>query len=138
MRGFDQRIDNQLIEIFDIVPGGNEAPLGHYYVANGGDIDARGWAVSMTHEVPGYLRGTIEYTASSAYWDPMSDMTMSRAVRSMPISSVASCAAARRRSPCAAPAAAAASSTSPPARGWNGAAAPAWRPTPPARRRWRR
>jgi hypothetical protein len=87
LRGFNQRIDNQLIEVFDIVPGRNETPLGHYYVANGGDIDARGWAVSMTHEVPGYLRGTIEYTASTAYWDPASDMTITRAVRSLPLSS---------------------------------------------------
>ncbi len=70
LRGFDQRVDNQLIEIFDMVPGRNEAPLGHYYVASGGDIDARGWAVGMTHEVPGYVRGTIEYTVSTAYWDP--------------------------------------------------------------------
>jgi len=87
MRGFDQRVDNQLIEIFDMVPGGNEAPLGHYYVASGGDIDARGWAVGMTHEVPGYVRGTIEYTVSTAYWDPTSDVTMARAVRSVSISS---------------------------------------------------
>jgi hypothetical protein len=85
LRGFDQQIDNQLIEVFDVVPGSNEAPVGHYYVATGGDIDARGWAVAMTHEVPGYLRGTIEYTATTAYWDPTSDMTMARAVRSLPL-----------------------------------------------------
>ena len=87
LRGFDQRVDNQLIEIFDIVPGRNETPLGHYYVASGGDIDARGWGAGMTHEVPGYVRGTIEYTVATAYWDPASDMTMARAVRSMPLTS---------------------------------------------------
>jgi hypothetical protein len=87
LRGFDQQVENQLIEIFDVAPGRSEAPLGHYYVATGGEFDARGWAVGMTHEVPGYLRGTIEYTASTAYWDAASDMTMSRAVRTMPVSS---------------------------------------------------
>ena len=87
LRGFDQRVDNQLIEIFDIVPGRNETPLGHYYVASGGDVDARGWGAGMTHEVPGYVRGTIEYTVTTAYWDPASDMTMTRAVRSMPLTS---------------------------------------------------
>ncbi len=62
--GFDQRIENQLIEIFDAVPGRAEAALGHYYVATAGDIDARGWGAAMVHEVPGYVRGTIEYTVT--------------------------------------------------------------------------
>ena len=46
------------IEIFDAVPGRAEAALGHYYVATAGDIDARGWGAAMTHEVPGYVRGS--------------------------------------------------------------------------------
>jgi len=84
LRGFDQRIDEQLIEIFDIVPGRNETPLGHYFVASGGDIDARGWGAAMIHEVPGHVRGTLEYTVTTAYWDSTSDMTMTRAVRALP------------------------------------------------------
>ena len=84
VRAFDQRIDNQLIEIFDAVPGRAEAALGHYYVATAGDIDARGWGASMMHEVPGYVRGTIEYTVTEAFWDPTSDTSMARAVRSIP------------------------------------------------------
>jgi len=87
VRGFDQRVDNQLIEIFDVVPGRNETPLGHYYVATAGDVDARGWGAAMTNELPGYVRGTIEYTVTTAYWDPTSDLTMARAVRSMPLTS---------------------------------------------------
>ena len=35
-----------------------------------GDIDARGWGVGMTQEVSGYMRGTIEYTVATAYWQP--------------------------------------------------------------------
>jgi hypothetical protein len=85
VRGFDQRVDNQLIEIFDNVPGRAEAALGHYYVATAGDLDARGWGAAMVHEVPGYVRGTIEYTVTAAYWDPASDMTIARAVRSVPL-----------------------------------------------------
>ena len=85
VRGFDQRVDNQLIEIFDSLPGRAEAARGHYYVATAGDVDARGWGASMMHEVPGYVRGTIEYTVAEAYWDPASDMTIARAVRSMPV-----------------------------------------------------
>lgn len=85
VRGFEQRIANQLIEIFDTVPGRAEAALGHYYVATAGDIDARGWGAAMTHEVPGYVRGRLEYTVTEAVWDPSSDMSVARAVRSIPV-----------------------------------------------------
>ena len=85
VRAFDQRIDNQLIEIFDSLPGRAEAARGHYYVATAGNIDARGWGAAMMHEVPGFVRGTIEYTVTEAYWDPASDMTIARAVRSIPV-----------------------------------------------------
>ena len=87
VRGFDQRIENQLIEIFDAVPGRAAAELGHYYVATAGDIDARGWGAAMIHEVPGYVRGTLEYTVAEAVWDPTSDLSMARAVRSIPVTS---------------------------------------------------
>ena len=85
VRGFDQRVENQLIEIFNAVPGRAEAALGHYYVATGGDFDARGWGAAMVHEVPGYVRGTIEYTVTRAEWDPASDISMARAVRTIPV-----------------------------------------------------
>jgi hypothetical protein len=86
VRGFDQRVENQLIEIFDTLPGRAEAALGHYYVATGGDFDARGWGAAMMHEVAGYVRGTVEYTVTHANWDPASDTSMARAVRSVQVS----------------------------------------------------
>jgi hypothetical protein len=76
-----------LIEIFDTLPGRAEAALGHYYVATAGDFDARGWGAAMIHEVPGYVRGTVEYTVTQANWDTASDMSMARAVRSVPLTS---------------------------------------------------
>ena len=84
LRGFDQRTSDQLIEIFNAVPGLGEAPLGHYYVATAGNIEARGWGVGMTQQVPGYLRATIEYSVATAYWDPASATSVLRAVRSLP------------------------------------------------------
>ena len=87
VRGFDQRVENQLIEIFNAAPGRAELALGHYYVATGGDFEARGWGAAMTHEVPGYVRGTLEYTVTHADWDPASDTSMARAVRSIPVTS---------------------------------------------------
>ena len=56
LRGFDQATTDQLVEIFDAVPGRAEARLGHYYVANAGNIDGRGWGVGMTQHVSGYVR----------------------------------------------------------------------------------
>lgn len=87
VRAFDQRIENQLIEIFDAVPGRAAAELGHYYVATAGDIDARGWGAAMIQEVQGYVRGTIEYTVTEAVWDSTSDLSVARAVRSIPLTS---------------------------------------------------
>jgi hypothetical protein len=82
VRGFDQRVENQLIEMFHAAPGRAEAALGHYYVATAGNFEARGWGAAMMHEVPGYVRGTLEYTVTAADWDPTSDMSIARAVRS--------------------------------------------------------
>jgi hypothetical protein len=87
LRGFDQRTTDQLAEIFDSAPGRAVASLGHYYVATAGNIDARGWGVRMTQEVPGYVRGTIEYTVATAYWHPTADTSVLRAVRTLPQSS---------------------------------------------------
>ena len=84
VRGFDQRTADQLVEIFDAVPGRAEAPIGHYYVATAGDVEARGWGVGMTQEVAGYVRGTVEYTVASAYWSPGGDASVVRAVRILP------------------------------------------------------
>lgn len=86
LRGFDQQTTDQLIEIFDAIPGRAETALGHYYVATAGNIDARGWGVGMMHEVPGYLRGNIEYTVSTAYWANVGDGSIVRAVRTVPLS----------------------------------------------------
>lgn len=85
LRAFSQRTTDQLIELFDAVPGRGQAPLGHYYVASGGNLDAQGWGVAMVQEVPGYVRGTVEYSVATAYWDMTSDTSVVRAVRSRPV-----------------------------------------------------
>ena len=85
LRGFDQQTQDQLLEIFDAIPGRSDSPLGHYYVATAGDFDARGWGVGLTQEIPGYVRGVIEYTVTTAHWLPGSDSSLVRAVRSLPM-----------------------------------------------------
>jgi hypothetical protein len=86
LRGFDQQTTDQLIEVFDAIPGRVETPLGHYYVATAGNIDARGWGVGLAQEVPGYLRSSIEYTVAAAYWGHVGEESIVRAVRMLPSS----------------------------------------------------
>ena len=85
LRGFDQQTRDQLVEIFDAIPGRSERPLGHYYVGTAGGIDARGWGVAMTQEMPGYVRGIIEYTVTTAQWLPGAESALIRSVRSLPL-----------------------------------------------------
>ncbi len=85
LRGFDQITTDQLVEIFDAVPGRAEARLGHYYVANAGNIDGRGWGVGMTQHVQGFFRGTVEYSVTTASWDPAPEVSVLRSVRALPL-----------------------------------------------------
>jgi Carboxypeptidase regulatory-like domain len=76
LRGFGQRVNDQLVEMFGAdLPGRADARLGHYFVGTAGDIDARGWGVGLTQQVPGYLRAVVEYTVATAYWLPSLDGT---------------------------------------------------------------
>jgi hypothetical protein len=84
VRGFTQRIDDQLVEMFGVeTAGGQQTPLGHYFVGTAGDIDARGWGVSLIQEVAGYVRGEVEYTVTTAYWLPDSNPAIAGAPRGM-------------------------------------------------------
>lgn len=88
LRGFGQRVDDQLVEMFNVgLPGRAERSLGHYFVGTAGDIDARGWGVRMSQEVPGYVRGAIEYTVATAYWVPSADGSVVRTVRAARLTS---------------------------------------------------
>jgi hypothetical protein len=91
VRGFSQHIDDQLVEVFGVdMPGRPATPLGHYFVGTAGDVSARGWGVSMIQEVPGYVRGTIEYTVTTAYWLPSSNVAYPGAPRGLRAASMGS------------------------------------------------
>lgn len=83
VRGFRQRVNDQLIEMFGVpqAAGRPDAPIGHYFVATAGDVDARGWGVGMTQEVPGLVRAAVEYTVTTASWSSMPDGALVRGVR---------------------------------------------------------
>ena len=69
VRAFHQQIENQMITLFGIaVPDSTVSDLGHYYVASGGDLQARGWGVSVSRSLSGRVRGSIDYTQTEADW----------------------------------------------------------------------
>ena len=60
---FSQSVDDQLITLFGgAVPGTAAASIGHYYVASGGDFEARGWGVGVSRSVTDGLRASVDYT----------------------------------------------------------------------------
>jgi hypothetical protein len=82
VRGFGQRVNDQLIEMFGVSQTGRpDAPVGHYFVATAGDVDARGWGVSMTQEVPGLVRAAVEYTVTTASWTHSPEGALVRGIR---------------------------------------------------------
>jgi hypothetical protein len=69
MRAFRQHVDDQLVTLFGIsLPGKAPASLGHYYVASGGDFEARGWAVSVRRDFAEGVRASVDYTQIDTRW----------------------------------------------------------------------
>ncbi len=69
LRAFRQRVDDQMVTLFGIsLPNSAAADVGHYYVASGGDFDARGWGISVSRELARGLTGSLDYTRTDADW----------------------------------------------------------------------
>jgi len=69
LRAFHQRTEDQLVTLFGL--GNVERPaadLGHYFVGTGGDVLARGWSVSIRQVIARRVRGTVDYTVTTAEW----------------------------------------------------------------------
>ena len=81
VRGFYQDTEDQLVTLFGL--GSVERPaadLGHYYVGSAGDVTARGWTVSVRQVIAQRLRGSVDYSVSTAEWQdtPQSDIVSLR------------------------------------------------------------
>jgi hypothetical protein len=71
VRAFRQHVDNQLVTVFAAeIPGQPAAKVGHYVVGNMGDADARGCSLALRTVIANRLRGSVEYTTSSAETNP--------------------------------------------------------------------
>ena len=69
-RTFYQRIGDQGGAVFAVAAPDQAVPsLGHYYVATLGDLNARGWSVSLSRTIAGGVRGAVDYTQATTRWD---------------------------------------------------------------------
>jgi hypothetical protein len=69
VRAFTQRTKDQIVTMFGV--GGLErlaSDLGHYWVGTGGDVDATGYTVSFRQVVARHVRGSVDYTVTTAEW----------------------------------------------------------------------
>jgi outer membrane receptor protein involved in Fe transport len=72
LRTFYQRTEDQVATLFGLGLERTTADVDHYSVASAGDFEARGWSVSVTRVVGGRLRGSVDYTVTTAHWQPSS------------------------------------------------------------------
>jgi hypothetical protein len=68
VRRFEQAVDNQLVAMFGVGPQGLAPDLGHYAVANGGNVNAGGWVFGLSQDAGPRFRGSVEYTVAKAQW----------------------------------------------------------------------
>jgi hypothetical protein len=69
MRAFRQQVNDQLVTLFGVtLPSTAGANIGHYYVGNAGDVDARGWGVSVSRTVADTIHASVDYTQTDAQW----------------------------------------------------------------------
>jgi outer membrane receptor protein involved in Fe transport len=85
VRAFDQSIDEQLVTVFGMRSAESlPAEVGHYVVGSAGDVDVRGWGVTLTHALATHVRGSVDYSQAEAVWDGTRSSDRARLSRTMP------------------------------------------------------
>jgi hypothetical protein len=85
VRAFHERVDDQLVTLFDLsLPGAPSAPIGHYYVASAGIVEARGWGVRVSRTL-GRAHATVDYASVDARWIGQSPDAAALLVASVPV-----------------------------------------------------
>ena len=72
-RVFHQQVGEQIATVFGVQLPDAPAQFGHYFVANTGGLQATGWSAGLRTTVAPRVHGSVEYTLSSARWNPSSD-----------------------------------------------------------------
>lgn len=69
VRGFGQRINDQTVTVFGLRhPDSGPSAAGHYYVGAAGDAVVRGIGFTVTHALAEFIRGSVDYSVSTADW----------------------------------------------------------------------
>jgi hypothetical protein len=85
IRAFQQGIDDQLVTVFGLRgESAQPAELGHYVVGSAGNVDVRGWGVSMTHSLSPHVRGSFDYSIADAEWANGRSLDRARLGRTTP------------------------------------------------------
>jgi len=69
VRAFTQHTKDQIVTLFGM--GALErqtSDLGHYWVGTAGDVDARGYTLSIRQVIARRIRGSVDYTVTTAEW----------------------------------------------------------------------
>src|ERR1051326_2898446 len=74
VRKLQQRVGDQMITLFGLPVEGGPVSPGHYVVANGGALEADGWAFSVSTAPTSRVHGSIDYTVTRAEWISRGDM----------------------------------------------------------------
>jgi hypothetical protein len=70
-RAFRQRVDDQLVTLFGVdLPSQPGAKLGHYLIANAGDMTAQGCTTSLTTTIARRIEGSVAYSLATTQMDP--------------------------------------------------------------------
>ncbi|HEX6215952.1 MAG TPA: TonB-dependent receptor, partial [Vicinamibacterales bacterium] len=67
VRMFDERSNDQTVTVFGLRRD-TPSSLGHYYVGAAGDAIVRGVGFTFTHALSQNIRGSVDYSMSSAHW----------------------------------------------------------------------
>jgi outer membrane receptor protein involved in Fe transport len=85
VRAFQQGIDDQLVTVFGLRGESSQpAEIGHYFVGSAGNVDVRGWGVSVTHSLSSHVRGSVDYSVANAEWVGGHSSDRARLSRTMP------------------------------------------------------
>jgi hypothetical protein len=69
VRTYFQRTDNQMGAVFAAPTLDRPAAsLGHYYVTSVGDLNTRGWTVSVSRPIVLGVRGSVDYSLTTTRW----------------------------------------------------------------------
>jgi hypothetical protein len=69
LRAFHQSVADQHVNVFGFRSETSQpAEIGHYFVGSAGDVEVRGWGISVAHGFAPNVRGSFEYSLAAAEW----------------------------------------------------------------------